>query len=158
MVLDGGVRFVSSRQVPLLQLRHVCNYFHSSCGWWSLRGLYHTILAARLMNHGAPADIACAYLVARSDEFRFDEEKRNDETRPLLVVQVGPKDGQYGTGRLRLAVDAGATDCFFRILCWNRAATAEVHNYYTLDYTPRNDMFEGLTNRSFFESGVAHVP
>eukprot|EP00903_Cladosiphon_okamuranus_P015423 g14246.t1 len=46
-------------------------------------------------------------------------------TRYTETLKVRPNDGQYGTGRQRLAVDAGSTDCFFRILCWNREATAE---------------------------------
>ena len=50
--------------------------------------------------------------------------------RPDLVdmfSQVGPRDGGYGIGRYRLALDAGSTDCSFRLLLWNRTATAEVH-------------------------------
>lgn len=43
----------------------------------------------------------------------------------LLVFQVGPRDGGYGIGRYRLALESGATDCSFRILFWNRSATAQ---------------------------------
>lgn len=48
-------------------------------------------------------------------------------TKPSpLFGQVGPRDEWYGVGRYRLAIQAGVTDCFFRLLFWNRAATAEV--------------------------------
>lgn len=43
-----------------------------------------------------------------------------------LPEKVGPSDERYGASKHRLALEAGATDCSFRLLFWNRAATAKV--------------------------------
>lgn len=64
-----------------------------------------------------------------ADEHRFFLlMSKHEKYQQRMFAQVGPRDGRYGVGRYRLAIQAGATDCFFRLLFWNRAVTAEVNN------------------------------